>query len=35
VRQLKWLAEKIGADLLDAVIVTTGEEAYRRADGSG
>jgi hypothetical protein len=30
---LRWLAERIGDDLLDAVIVTTGPEAYRRADG--
>jgi len=33
VRQLAWLRERIGEDLLDAVIVTTGREAYRRADG--
>jgi predicted AAA+ superfamily ATPase len=33
VRHLRWLAEKIGADLLDAVVITTGGEAYRRADG--
>jgi predicted AAA+ superfamily ATPase len=33
VRHLRWLAEKIGDDLLDAVVVTTGGEAYRRADG--
>jgi uncharacterized protein len=31
--QLRWLAERIGDDLLDAVILTTGPEAYRRADG--
>ena len=31
--QLRWLADRIGEDLLDAVIVTTGPEAYRRADG--
>jgi predicted AAA+ superfamily ATPase len=30
---LRWLAERIGDDLLDAVIVSTGPEAYRRADG--
>ncbi len=30
---LRWLAERIGDELLDAVIVTTGPEAYRRADG--
>lgn len=33
VRHLRWLAERIGDDLLDAVVVTTGGEAYRRADG--
>jgi uncharacterized protein len=33
VTQLRWLAERIGEDLLDAVIVSTGPEAYRRADG--
>jgi uncharacterized protein len=31
--QLRWLADRIGEDLLDAVIVTTGPEAYRRSDG--
>jgi predicted AAA+ superfamily ATPase len=30
---LRWLADKVGDDLLDAVIVTTGTEAYRRKDG--
>lgn len=33
VRHLTWLGEQIGPDLLDAVVVTTGREAYRRADG--
>ena len=33
VRQLAWLRNTIGDDLLDAVVVTTGQEAYRRADG--
>lgn len=32
-RHLRWLAERIGDELLDAVIVTTGPEAYRRPDG--
>ncbi|HEX5762680.1 MAG TPA: DUF4143 domain-containing protein [Solirubrobacterales bacterium] len=32
-RHLHWLAERIGDELLDAVIVTTGTEAYRRKDG--
>lgn len=30
---LRWLAERIGDDLLDAAIITTGEQAYRRRDG--
>lgn len=33
VRHLRWLAEQIGEELLDAVIVTTGPRAYRRRDG--
>lgn len=33
VRHLLWLREEIGDDLLDAVVVTTGREAYRRPDG--
>lgn len=33
VRQLTWLRERLGADLLDSVVVTTGESAYRRRDG--
>jgi predicted AAA+ superfamily ATPase len=32
---LRWLAERIGDELLDAVILTTGTEAYRRPDGIG
>ena len=35
VRHLKWLAERIGPDLLDAAVITTGPEAYRRPDGIG
>lgn len=35
VRHLKWLADKIGDELLDALVVTTGEAAYRRPDGIG
>jgi predicted AAA+ superfamily ATPase len=34
-RHLKWLAHKVGDELLDALIVTTGNVAYRRADGIG
>ena len=33
VRHLTWLRERLGADLLDAVVVTTGPEAFRRSDG--
>jgi uncharacterized protein len=33
VRHLNWLAEEIGDDLLDRVVVTTGQHAYRRQDG--
>jgi len=32
-KQLTWLNDRIGDQLLDAVIVTTGREAYRREDG--
>lgn len=35
VRHLKWLLDRIGDDLLDAIIITTGENAYRRPDGIG
>ena len=33
VRHLRWLAEQLGESLLDAMVVTTGAEAYRRPDG--
>ena len=33
VRHIAWLRDKIGNDLLDAVVVTTGTAAYRRPDG--
>jgi predicted AAA+ superfamily ATPase len=33
VKNLLWLREQIGQDLLDAVVVNTGPNAYRRADG--
>jgi predicted AAA+ superfamily ATPase len=33
VRHLNWLADQLGPDLLDAVVVTTGTYAYRRKDG--
>ena len=34
-RHLRWLAGRLGPDLLDACVITTGQEAYRRADGIG
>lgn len=33
VGHLNWLAERLGDSLLDALVITTGEEAYRRRDG--
>lgn len=33
VRHLLWLRDRLGDRLLDAVVVTTGPEAYRRQDG--
>ena len=33
VRHLLWLRDRIGDDLLDMVVVTTGPDAYRRKDG--
>lgn len=35
IRHLRWLAERIGPRLVDAAVVTTGSEAYRRRDGIG
>ena len=35
VSHLKWLKEKLGDRLLDAVVVNTGSDAYRRKDGIG
>ncbi len=35
VRHLLWLKQQLGGELLDAVVLTTGSEAYRRADGIG
>jgi uncharacterized protein len=34
-RNLRWLQSTIGDELLDAIIITTGENAYRRSDGVG
>jgi predicted AAA+ superfamily ATPase len=33
VRHLEWLSRQLGDELLDAIVVTTGTEAYRRPDG--
>lgn len=33
VRNLKWLAGKLGDDLLDMIVINTGPKAYRRPDG--
>lgn len=33
IRHLLWLREKLGDELSDAVVITTGHTAYRRADG--
>ena len=33
VKNLIWLREKLGDDLLDAIVVNTGPRAYRRKDG--
>lgn len=35
VKNLSWLRSKLGNDLLDAIVVTTGPQAYRRTDGIG
>lgn len=32
-KHLKWLADELGDELLDAVVITTGNDAYRRRDG--
>ena len=34
-RHLRWLAERVGPRLVDAAVITTGREAYRRRDGIG
>jgi uncharacterized protein len=33
VRHLHWLADQIGDELLDRVVISTGQSAYRRKDG--
>ncbi len=35
VKHLYWLRERMGDELLDAVVITTGSHAYRRSDGIG
>lgn len=35
VRHLLWVRERIGRELLDAIVVHTGPQAYRRQDGIG
>ena len=35
VRQLHWLAGRLGDRLVESLAVTTGAEAYRRPDGIG
>jgi uncharacterized protein len=35
VRHLRWLSDELGDRLIDAFVVTTGTEAYRRRDGIG
>lgn len=35
VTHLRWLGAQLGADLIDAVVINTGPNAYRRPDGIG
>lgn len=35
VKDLHWLRDRIGADLVDAIVINTGPDAYRRRDGIG
>jgi predicted AAA+ superfamily ATPase len=35
IAHLRWLADHLRVDLLDAVIINTGPNAYRRSDGIG
>jgi hypothetical protein len=35
VQHLHWLKSELGDDLLDAIVVNTGPQAYRRKDGIG
>jgi hypothetical protein len=33
VRHLRWLREKLGEQVIDSVVLTTGAHAFRRDDG--
>jgi predicted AAA+ superfamily ATPase len=33
VQHLRWLRDQIGDEMIDGLVITTGERAYRRADG--
>lgn len=35
VRHLHWLRERLGSQVVDAIVINTGPAAYRRADGIG
>lgn len=35
VRHLQWFTQRMGNSLLDAIIINTGPNAYRRSDGVG
>ena len=35
IKDLLWLRDRIGTDLIDAIVISTGEAAYRRRDGIG
>lgn len=35
IAHLRWLADRLRADLLDSIIINTGPNAYRRSDGIG
>jgi predicted AAA+ superfamily ATPase len=35
VRHLRWLRDQLGDELLNAIVLTTGSDAYRRSDGIG
>ena len=35
VKHLLWLRDRIGRDMIDALVITTGPQAFRREDGIG